>query len=188
MISFTNLLAPTYVPLLTNLSAWLDKAKAELPADEAEALLSARLAEDMFPLATQLRFACVQVLEALHRLQDKPFPERVAAMVEQGRAAGDNPGTIADAQALIAATIADVEALGPDTLDTDPDGALAHALPNGMVLDLTAQQYARDWALPQFYFHLMAAYAILRHKGVALGKGDYCANMLPFVRQDAPAD
>ena len=104
MISFTNLLAPTYVPLLTNLSAWLDKAKAELPADEAEILLSARLADDMFPLATQLRFACVQVLEALHRLQDKPFPERVAAIVEQGRAAGDNPGTIADAQVLIAGT------------------------------------------------------------------------------------
>ena len=188
MISFTNLLAPTYVPLLTNLSAWLDKAKAELPADEAEILLSARLADDMFPLATQLRVACVQVLEALHRLQDKPFPERVAAIVEQGRAAGDNPGTIADAQVLIAATIAEVEALGADTLDADPDGALAHALPNGMVLDLTAQQYARDWALPQFYFHLMAAYAILRHKGVALGKADYCANMLPFVRQDEPAD
>ena len=49
--------------------------------------------------------------------------------------------------------------------------------------DLTAEKYARDWAIPQFYFHLMAAYAILRGQGVPLGKIDYVAHMLPFLRE-----
>ena len=59
---------------------------------------------------------------------------------------------------------------------------IAHALPNGMILDLTAEQYARDWALPQFYFHLMTAYAILRANGVDLGKADYVAHLFPTIR------
>ena len=181
-MSLTSLLAPTYVPMLTNLSAWLDKAKAQMPDDEAEALMSARLADDMYPLATQVRFACVQVLEALHRLQGRPFPDRIGELLQQGRDAGERPGSIADAQEAIAATIAEVEALGPAALDMDPGAALEHALPIGMVLDLTAQQYARDWAIPQFYFHVMTAYAILRQRGVEIAKGDYCAHVLPFLR------
>ncbi|ARU16854.1 DUF1993 family protein [Croceicoccus marinus] len=181
-MSFTNLLVPTYVPMLTNLSAWLDKAKAQMPGDEAEALLSARLADDMYPLATQLRFACVQALEAVHRLQGMPFPGRIGELVQQGRDAGERPGSIAEAQAVIAAAIAEVEALDAGALDADPDSAIVHELPNGMVLDLTAQQYARDWAIPQFYFHVMTAYAILRHRGVEIGKADYCAHVLPFLR------
>ena len=62
---------------------------------------------------------------------------------------------------------------------------IAHELPNGMIFDLTAEQYARDWALPQFYFHLNTAYAILRANGVALGKADYVTHMLPLMRPES---
>ena len=51
------------------LSAWLAKAEAQLPEGHAERLLLARLAPDMFPLATQVRFACVQAQEGVFRLQ-----------------------------------------------------------------------------------------------------------------------
>ena len=51
-----------------------------------------------------------------------------------------------------------------------------------MTFDLTAEQYARDWALPQFYFHVMTAYAILRAQGVALGKADYITHMFAYLR------
>ncbi len=61
---------------------------------------------------------------------------------------------------------------------------LAHEIPNGMIFDLTAEQYARDWALPQFYFHVMAAYAILRNQGVDLGKADYVAHMFQYIRPE----
>lgn len=182
--AFTALLVPTYRNMLTALSAWLDKAQA---SSDADALMAARLAQDMYPLSTQIRFACVQVLEAIYRLQGKPLPEVAGALVAEGREAGDHPGTIAEGQRVIADTLAQVQALGGNALDMDADAALAHELPNGMIMDLTAQQYARDWALPQFYFHVMAAYAILRQQGIDLGKADYCAHMLPFIRQDAPA-
>jgi len=51
-----------------------------------------------------------------------------------------------------------------------------------MVFDLTAEEYARDWAIGQFYFHVMTAYAILRAQGVALGKADYIPHLLPRLR------
>lgn len=51
-----------------------------------------------------------------------------------------------------------------------------------MVLKVTAERYARDWALPQFYFHVVTAYAILRAQGIELGKADYAAHMLAHLR------
>ena len=62
------------------------------------------------------------------------------------------------------------------------------ALPIGLTFDLTGTQYARDWALAQFYFHVMTAYAILRHHGVSLGKADNVAHMFGYLRQAPEAD
>ncbi len=181
-MSLTNLLVPTYQQMLKTLSGWLDKALGQLPEDRAEALLAARLAEDMFPLSTQIRFACVQAHEAVHRLRGEEFPETVTALLDEGRNAGTNPGTIAAARARIDQTIAWLDALAPDALDGDPERPIAHALPMGIVFDLTAEQYARDWTLPQFYFHVMIAYAILRAEGVELGKADYVTHMFAYLR------
>lgn len=55
----TELLVPTYTQMLRSLSSWLRKAQEQLPAAEAETLLSARLAPDMFSLSTQLRFVFI---------------------------------------------------------------------------------------------------------------------------------
>ena len=52
-----------------------------------------------------------------------------------------------------------------------------------MTFDLHTSSYVRDWALPQFYFHLMSAYAILRAAGVPLGKADYVGFMFQYLRQ-----
>jgi hypothetical protein len=177
-----DVLAPTYAQMLGALSAWLAKAEAQRPGGEAEALLAARLAPDMFPLATQIRFACVQAQEGVFRLRGEDFPDSIASLLDEGRNAGERPGSIAEAQARIAETLAVVEGAAVDAPDVDPAAPIAHALPAGMIFDLTAESYARDWALPQFYFHVMAAYAILRSEGVALGKADYVAHMLPYLR------
>lgn len=181
-MSLTNLLIPTYRQMLATLATWLDKAGAELPAARADALLSARLAADMFPLSTQIRFACVQAWEAVSRLRGEALPAMITTLLDEGREAGVHPGTIADARARIGETLSMLDALAPDELDGDPARPIAHALPMGMIFDLTAEQYARDWTLPQFYFHVMAAYAILRSEGVALGKADYVAHMLGYLR------
>jgi uncharacterized protein len=181
-MTLPDMLAPTYVQMLGALSAWLGKAEAQKPAGEAEALLLARLAPDMFPLATQIRFACVQAQEGMVRLRGQAFPPSIEALLDEGRNAAERPGSIADAQARIAGTIEMVETLAADAPDIAPATPIAHALPQGMVFDLTAEQYVRDWTLPQFYFHVMAAYAILRAQGIALGKVDYVAHMFPYLR------
>ncbi|WP_026326183.1 DUF1993 domain-containing protein [Sphingomonas sp. Mn802worker] len=180
-MNLADLLLPTYTQMLGTMAKWLDKAEAAR-GDEADTLLSARLAPDMFPLSTQLRFACRQAQEAVFRLQGRDFSPELQALLDEARNGGDKPGTLADARARIGETLAVVEAAGRDGFVLDGDAALAHALPNGMVLDVTATVYARDWALPQFYFHVVAAYAILRAQGVELGKADYCAHLLPYLR------
>jgi hypothetical protein len=168
--------------MLTALSGWLDKAAAQLSPTEAQALLSARLAPDMFPLSTQIRFACVQVREAMCRLRALPFPAAITQLLDEGRNAGTHSGTIADAQARVAETLTLLAKLKPDALDMALDQPIAHELANGMIFDLTAEEYARDWALGQFYFHVMTAYAILRNQGIALGKADYIPHLLPHLR------
>jgi hypothetical protein len=181
-VTLPNVLVPTYVQMLKALSNWLAKADSRFPDGKAEGLLTARLAPDMFPLATQIRFACVQALEGVFRLQMQPFPASVEVLLNEGRNAADHPGTIADARARISETIAAVESIAWDSLDVDPATPIAHALPMGMVFDLTAEQYVRDWALPQFYFHVMIAYAIMRAEGVELGKADYVSHMFAYLR------
>ena len=181
-VDLTTVLIPTYVQMLTALSSWLAKAEAQGADGAGDAIMTARLAPDMFPLATQVRFACVQAQEGVYRLRDEPFPASIDRLLDEGRAAGEHPGSIADARARLDETIALVESLAADPVDTDPQRPIAHALPMWMIFDLTAEQYVRDWALPQFYFHVMAAYGILRHAGVDLGKADYVAHMFAYLR------
>jgi hypothetical protein len=182
VMTLPDMLAPTYTQMLGALSAWLEKAEAQMPAGGADALLTARLAPDMFPLATQIRFACVQAQEGMARLRGEAFPPSIGVLLDEGRNAAERPGSIAEARARIAETVAMVETAAADMPEVDPATPVAHALPHGIVFDLTAEQYVRDWTLPQFYFHVMAAYTILRAQGVELGKADYVAHMFAYLR------
>ncbi|SFP97438.1 DUF1993 domain-containing protein [Sphingomonas rubra] len=178
----SDMLFPTYAHMLGALSAWLTKAEAQRPGEEGDALLAARLAPDMFPLSTQVRFACRQAQEGIFRLQGREFPASLKTLLDEGRNGGETPGTMAAAQARIAETLGVVESAGAEGIEVDPASSIAHALPIGMVLDVTAERYSRDWALPQFYFHIVTAYAILRAQGIDLGKADYAAHMLAHLR------
>ena len=180
-MTITDLLLPTYRQMLEALAAWLRKADEQL--EDADALMAARLAPDMFPLSTQIRFACVQALEGVYRLQDEAFPPEVDILLNEGRNAGEQPGTMADALARIDETLSTLNASAPDAMNADAPLPLSIELPMGIAFDLEdGAQYARDWALPQFYFHIMTAYAILRSQGVVIGKADYVAHMFAFLR------
>ncbi len=184
-MTLPDLLLSTCTQMLGTLSTWLGKAAAPDAGDGAAdgaALLSARLAPDMFPLSTQVRFACVQALEGVARLRGEAFPAAIAALIDEGRNAAGHPGSIADAQARIAETLAALEAAAATMPDIDPAAPIAHSLPQGMIFDFTAGQYVRDWVIPQFYFHVMTAYAILRAQGVELGKADYVAHLFGCLR------
>jgi uncharacterized protein len=181
-MTLTDLLVPTYRNMLRTLRGLLDKAEAQRGQSGAEALLRARLAPDMFPLATQIRFACVQAQEAPLRLLGRPL-EPLDALLNEARNGGEQPGTLAYGRARIDEALAFLDTLGPDTLDLAPAGdPLILALPMGLTFDLTRAQFARDWAIGQFYFHVMVAYAILRQEGIEIGKADYVPHMFAYLR------
>lgn len=186
-MNLTALLVPSLSNQLRALSGWLDKAEA-FAAERGhapDALLPLRLAPDMFPLATQFRFLAFQSQEPVYRLRGEPVPEAVLQVRQEGRDGGDRPGTWAEARARIAEAAALLAAIAPDEFDAVAQEPIAHELPNGMIFDMTAEQYVRDWALPQAAFHQLTAYALLRHAGVPLGKVDYVPHMFAYLRPAA---
>ena len=160
----------TYIQMLGALSGWLDKGAEK----GGEAILEARLTEDMLPLSAQVRIACDQATGAVKRLTTKSLV-----------LSDDNDATMSAAKERIAATIAFLQTVTEADM-VAPDSAVALDLPNGMAFDFTALEYARDWSLAQFYFHVGMAYAILRKEGVPLGKIDYLSYGLRYLRK-APA-
>jgi hypothetical protein len=180
-MQLTDLLLPTWRNMLRTLSGLLDKARAQLPPAEAEALLSARLAPDMFPLVTQLCFAAYQAQDSVLRLRGERRPARLDALAAEARE-GRGPDSLDQAKAVLDEALAFLDALAPDALDSCGDRPVALDLPNGMIFDMTGDQYARDWAIPQFYFHVLAAYAILRNRGIEIGKADYVPYMFAYLR------
>ena len=153
---------PVYTQMLNALSAMLDKGAEQGGGDD---ILNAMLADDMHPLAVQIRFVCNMPGEAMQRLAGKGFTSRE-----------ESETTVAAAQARIAEMVDYLATFSAGDLVAE-DAPTELKLGNGMEFTMSAAEYVRDWAMPQFYFHLTAAYAIMRHKGVALGKADY----VPYV-------
>jgi hypothetical protein len=178
-MTITEWLLPTYRQMLQALAAWLRKAQEQ---EGADALMAARLAPDMFPLSTQVRFACLQVHEGGHRLRHERLPSALDELLEEGRKGGERPGTIAEALSRIDEALSYLDSMTSTALDDGAEGPLALELPMGLAFDLDGERYARDWALPQFYFHVVTAYAILRKEGVEIGKADYVPHMFSYLR------
>ncbi len=181
-MSPTTLLLPTYKQMLRTLTGLLDKAETQ--PERAEQLLSASIASDMYPLATQLRFAAFQAQEAVFRLRGEPVPEALLAVAAEARNAGDAPGSIADARLRIDQALSFLDRLPDDHLDDSGATPISIDLPDGRAFDLTGAEYVRDWALPQFYFHVLMAYAILRSEGLDIGKADYVPHMFAYLRPE----
>ena len=175
-----ELLIPTYIQYLKALSAWLEKA--DKASADGNALLSARLAPDMLPLSTQVRFCCVQAYEGVSRLCGKDFPDVWQTLLDEGANGGDQPGTMDDAQSRIGDALAFLKLYAELESNEAAATAVEIELPNGMIFDMTTEQYARDWALPQFYFHIMTAYSLLRNAGIDLGKADYVQHIFAYKR------
>lgn len=169
--------ANIFTSRLATLGRLLDAAETQSPdADGVDALLGARVAPDMYPLPYQIVFTCDQARQFAAWCQSEAF-ERT------------DP-TLLDWQALkrhVADTIAQVDRVA--TLNDD--ALLARDkrvdLIDGMYLELSAADYRDEWLMPNFYFHLVTAYDILRMKGVAIGKADYMGHLVDRIRR-APAN
>jgi hypothetical protein len=155
--------APTFVRMLKNLSTVLGKAEAHAKAKNYDPaiLLSARLAPDMFPLTRQVQIAADAAKGAMARLAGGQ-----AEVIE------DTETTFADLQARIAKTVAIVEGYSEAQLEGSDKREISIKIPNDE-LKFSGLDFLNTWALPNFYFHITTAYAILRHNGVELGKRDF---------------
>ncbi|UAL11634.1 DUF1993 family protein [Caulobacter segnis] len=164
---------PTYVQMLKGLSGQLTKGEAYAAEGvlSPEALIGARLAPDMFPLSTQVRFVCTQASDMLRQLAGG-----------EAFAPAEDATDFDGLRAQLAEAIARIQATPASAFDGAAERAIELKMPNGIIFDLTGEQFLRDWALAQFYFHLTAAYAILRHKGVPLGKPDWVPHMFAYIR------
>lgn len=124
-------------------------------------MLGTRLIADMHPLPAQVQ-----------RMSDsaKLFLVRVAGV--ENVAMADDEATFSDLHARIDKTVAFIHAVPRADVNGKEDAPVTLPLPTGS-LDFTAQSYALGFVLPNFYFHLTTAYALLRMRGVPIGKRDY---------------
>ena len=183
-MQLTALLVPSLLNQLRAVAGWLDKAEAFAGerGERPDAMLSLRLAPDMFPLTTQLRFLSFQAQEPVYRLLGEAVPEALLAVRQEGRDGGERPGSWEEARGRVAEAKGFLGGIEADAFDGAADAMIAHELPMGMIFDMTAAQYVRDWALPQVSFHQMTTYALLRQAGVPLGKVDYVPHMFAYLR------
>ena len=162
-ISMYQASAPRFANTLRNLSAILDKAQAHAEARKIDPLVLAgsRLYPDMLALARQVQIACDNAKGAVARLAGVEVPKHE-----------DTEQSFADLKARIAKTLAFIETLGPAQIDGSEDRDISLKLGQREV-QWKGMQYLLGFALPNFYFHVVTAYDILRHNGVELAKRDY---------------
>lgn len=154
---------PVFVRTLTNLSAILDKAAAfcETKKVEPAVLLGMRLSPDMFPLTRQVQIACDFAKGAGARLAGLDVPKW-----------DDTETSIADLKARIQKTIDYVQSLDAAAINAAP-GRTVSVTMRGENKTFESMPYLLQMALPNFWFHVTTAYAILRHAGVDVGKKDF---------------
>jgi len=158
-----DLTVPAFTRGLRALSAIFDKAVAHAASQgiDPEAWLSLRLIDDMNPLTKQVQSATDSAKLCIARLSG------VAAPVHD-----DTEKTIADLQKRIADTLAYIASVPRTAIDGQEAKEVILTFPGGEMKFL-GQPYVTSFALPNFYFHITTAYALLRAQGVPLGKRDY---------------
>ena len=158
-----DLSVPAFLRGFGAMSAFLKKGEAwaaDQGIDPSE-LLTARLYADMEPLTAQVQ-----------RASDSAKLTAVRIGGVDTVAMPDTEASFADLQARIAKTVDFLRTVDPTAMNGQEGKAVALVTPN-RTLDFTGQSYVLGFVLPNFYFHVTTAYAILRMKGVPLGKLDF---------------
>jgi hypothetical protein len=163
-ISMYSASVPIIQRVLGNLSAWLDKAAAHAEARKFDplVLVNARLYPDMLPLSSQVQIACDSAKGCVARLAGVEIPKHE-----------DTEKTIGELKARIAKTLDFVQGVPAAQLEGSEDRAISLPRRNKEPLQLQGEFFLKHYALPNLFFHATTAYAILRHNGVEIGKGDY---------------
>lgn len=148
--------------MLKNLDTWLESAKAyaDTKGFEVDVLAQARLAPDQYALVQQVQSACDAAKYAAAYLSGQQAPSHP-----------DTEKTIAELRARIATCTKYLDAFKASDFAGADERRVAPAWMQGN--SVRGDHYTTRIAVPNFYFHVTSAYAILRHNGVQLGKADY---------------
>ena len=162
-LSMYDASAPCFIKMLSSMDAILGKAQSHALARKIDpaVLLAARLFPDMFTLLRQVQIATDHAKGALSRLAGVEVPKYE-----------DKEQSFEDLRARIAKTIAFIEAFTPAQINGSEERAIELKIA-GHELSFKGMEYLVGFALPNFYFHIVTAYNILRHNGLEIGKRDF---------------
>jgi hypothetical protein len=154
---------PVFVRALANLSAILRKAEEHAATKKIDpaVLINARLAPDMFALSRQVQSASDSAKGCAARLAGMEVPRYE-----------DTETTFPELQARISRTVAFLQGVSPEVIASSEERKVVLKL-RGQETSFSGQAYLLTFALPNFFFHVVTAYDILRHNGVEIGKADY---------------
>jgi hypothetical protein len=157
---------PLFQHMLRNLVHILDKGEANAQARKFDpaVLANFRLAPDMLPFTRQVLIACDAAKLAVARISGVEAPKF-----------DDKEATFPELKARIEKTLDYLGSVPAVALDGTEAKEITFPVGREATRTMTAQDYLTTWALPNFFFHVTTAYAILRHNGVDLGKADYLA-------------
>ena len=163
-MSMSSATLPVCTRMLSNLSHILAKAEQFVEAKKIDptALTTYRLAPDMLPFTRQILIACDAVKNGVARLSGVEAPKF-----------DDTESTLAQLQERIQKTLAFVATVPAAALNGTEAKEITFPAGPGKTRTLSGQDYLTGWMLPNMYFHITTAYAILRHNGVDVGKIDY---------------
>ena len=166
-ISMYRASVPPIVRSLTNLRAVLEKAAAHAEAKKIDpsVLPATRLYPDMFPLSRQVQIATDNAKGVAARLAGLEPPKYE-----------DKESTLPELVARIDKTLAYLGTFGPERIDGSEEKTIVLPMRSGP-LNLAGLRYLLELVLPNFYFHVTIAYAILRHCGVEIGKQDFLGKL-----------
>lgn len=165
-----DLTVPQFIRTLNNLNAILDKAEthAKTKNFDTTVLLNDRLAPDMFPMLKQIQIACDTAKLCASRLSGKEAPTN-----------DDSEKSLAEIKTRIQNTVKYLETFTASDFNGAETKHISQPRWEGKYL--TGKEYVIHHAVPNIYFHVTTAYAILRHNGVDIGKKDYLGE-LPFKK------
>ena len=154
---------PVFIRLVAALSSMLDKtaAHAETKKIDPAAFLGARLYPDMFPLVRQVQIAADFAKNCSGRLAGVALPKFP-----------DTEASFEELKERLDKTLAFLKGLKPAQFEDTADKEFMIPIGKNEV-KFTGQSYLLSSAMPNFYFHLTTAYAILRHNGIDVGKRDF---------------
>ncbi len=155
---------PVFKQMLGSLDAILAKAEAHVVEKNIQptALVGARLFPDMFPLGKQVQVACDFARGVSARLAGAEVPKY-----------DDDEQTFAELRDLIASSLAFIDRLAPAQFEAAAQREIVIRPGTPKERRFNGQAYLLSYGLPQFFFHVTTAYALLRHNGIEIGKRDY---------------